>query len=1251
MISQRTIRVLGVLGLLAMPALPARAQITTGTVSGTVKDVQGGVIPGATVVLVSENKGTKSTPQVTNSTGDYVFPNVAADTYTVEISMQGFKTLARKNVQVSGGDRVSVPSVVLQVGGAAETVNVQAESPMIQAQSGERSYAVATEQIEHLPINHTNFTSVVSLTPGVVGGGASAGATRLGGAGQNNIMMDGVSAMDTGNNGQMLSMNVESIAEVKVLTQGYQAEYGRSSGLQITAVTKSGTNKFRGSAYDQQGNSSWNTNSWVNARNGDPKVIAKAKTLGYSIGGPVGKPGGSNKLFFFYSHEYRPATTPINGGAPIRLRVPTAEERQGIFTNSLNNNGAPIPQLLDPVTRQPFPNNVIPAGSFYALGQAILNRYPMPNVPQATGTNYNYQVNPPPSVENLTQQPAVKLDYQTSPKLRFSGKYSGQRARRITAPGIIPGFSDVYTPYPFITNYGATVNYVVNSTTFIEGTYGFIRNQLSGGNEGGLLTNDLSNRLDAGGGIANFPLLYPSAGKVDPSYYAYSVMQAVNPVFWDGTNINLPPIFGWGSLIGAPPPNQRFPGFLNINRTQDIAASLTKLAGHHTIKVGFYNNHSYKAQNTGAGGVANLSFQGFVDFGNSANNGLDTGFGYANALTGVFTQYLQQSQLIEGSMLYNNTEGYIQDNWKMNSRLTLDLGLRLTHQQPQYDQFQQMSNFFPDQWKSSAAPLLYVPGCTGGASTCSGNALNAVDPRTGQIVTAPGAANTQALIGTPVPGTGNAASNGIIQAGNGISKYSYTWPAVVYGPRFGYAYDLSGTQKYVLRGGGGWFYDRPDGNTVFSIPGNPPISTAQDLRSGQLANVGSGSGLSPQPVPILNIFQYDAKIPTSVQWNSEIQVSLPWASALTVAYVGNHGYNRLGAFQGGQTVNLNAVDFGAAYLPANQDTTKAASAVPGANALTTNLLRPYRGLGIIAQQATEFHDTYHSMQFTLNRRYRDGFAFGVNYTRGISFTGNTGLQLRLQHAADGTVTVRSDQSQYEALNQNLDLRPNIIKANGLYDLPKLPNSTSGGMKALGYVLNDWQVSGVLTMGSNPAYDLSYNYQSSGGAPGSGTTNQVLTGSPDYAARILYTGDPGSGCSGDQYKQFNAAAVTGPGYNSLGLESGRNILRGCMDKTVDMALAKNIKLPANKTLQFRMDVFNLFNSYVINARNSTINFTSPTNLTVLNSQTLADGSVDPARLTPRTAGFGAATGAQSRGAEAGLGNNYNRVVMLQIRFQF
>jgi len=205
----------------------ALAQITTGTVSGNVKDAQGGVIPGATVVLISETRGTKSAPAVTNESGDYVFPNVTPDTYAVEITLEGFKTVRRGGIAVSGADRVGIPPLTLEPGAIAETITVVGQSPLIQTQSGERSVAITSNQIENLPITRSNFTSLTVFAPGVVSGGASAGGTRLGGAGQNNIMMDGISAMDTGNNGQMLGMNVDSIGEVKILTQGYQAEYGR----------------------------------------------------------------------------------------------------------------------------------------------------------------------------------------------------------------------------------------------------------------------------------------------------------------------------------------------------------------------------------------------------------------------------------------------------------------------------------------------------------------------------------------------------------------------------------------------------------------------------------------------------------------------------------------------------------------------------------------------------------------------------------------------------------------------------------------------------------------------------------------------------------------------------------------------------------------------------------------------------------------------------------------------------------------
>jgi hypothetical protein len=289
-------------------------------------------------------------------------------------------------------------------------------------------------------------------------------------------------------------------------------------------------------------------------------------------------------------------------------------------------------------------------------------------------------------------------------------------------------------------------------------------------------------------------------------------------------------------------------------------------------------------------------------------------------------------------------------------------------------------------------------------------------------------------------------------------------------------------------------------------------------------------------------------------------------------------------------------------------------------------------LSNINQNTTDFWDLYHSLQISLNRRFRNGFSFGANYTWGISFTGNTGLQQRLQHAADGTFSLRADQAAYEELNKYLDRRPHYLKANAVWDLPKV-HANGGLARAMGHVINDWQIAGVLTAGSGATYDLSYSYRDNGG-------NVNLTGSPDYGARIVYIGDPGSGCADNQYAQFNTAAVTGPTYGSFGLESARNILRGCPDKTVDLSLMREIRVGGARSLEVRLDVFNAFNTVVINDRERNVIYRSPTDLTIVNSQYLPDGTLDPARLTPRTAGFGAATGAQPL-----------RSTQLQIRFAF
>src|SRR5688572_25250062 len=374
-----------ILILTGVRVIPAAAQVTT-TVLGTVKDAQGGVLPGATVVLISETRGTRIAPVVTNASGDFVLPNVPPDTYTLQVEMPSFRTLQQRGLQIGADPRVVVGTLTLEVGGQSEVVNVTAGASLIQAASGERSFRIDATAVEALPIVNRNFTSLAALAPGV--DGTAAGVTRVGGGGDSNIIMDGVSTSSPGNNATMLRLNTESLAEVRVLTAGYQAEFGRAAGVQITSITKSGTNRFHGSLYDVERDSDWNSNSRTNILNGDPKTVLKERDFGFSIGGPIGRPGGTNKLFFFYAHEIQPRTA---GNDVVRYRMPTALERAGDFSQSTDNNGNPYPFIKNPnLPGACSPTNQsgcyadggvvgrIPVSERYGPGMALLNMFPLP---------------------------------------------------------------------------------------------------------------------------------------------------------------------------------------------------------------------------------------------------------------------------------------------------------------------------------------------------------------------------------------------------------------------------------------------------------------------------------------------------------------------------------------------------------------------------------------------------------------------------------------------------------------------------------------------------------------------------------------------------------------------------------------------------------------------------------------------------------------------------------------------------------
>jgi Carboxypeptidase regulatory-like domain len=1226
--------VLGCGALFVQPPL-ALGQGITGTILGTVKDTQGGVIPGATVTIISETQKTVSAPVVTNESGDFVVPNVTADTYTVQVEMPSFRSLRREHVEVNPGARVGLGMLTIEVGGTSEMVIVTGESPIVQTASGERSFTVATEAVANLPLANRSYDALLALAPGVNSQpGNLTPATRLGGGGDGNFMLDGSTSMDPGVNRPASRVSVEAIAEVRVVTSGYQAEYGRSSGLQINAITKSGTNQFRGSLYDVERKSKWNANSRTNILNSDPKAFQDERDWGFAIGGPVGKPGGTNNLFFYFNLEYNPRNF---GNTVTRYRMPTALERQGDFSQSTDNLGNPFPYIKDPLL--PGACNAtntsgciaaggvlgrIPQSRLYGPGMAILKWWPLPNLQNVPpGQAYNFEVTDP-SINLRGYQPIVRVDYQPFTRLRASFKYLEYQQPSDAVPGILSGFNDskeddygIYVP-------AGTVNWTINATTFVEAAVGanFHHQEgcsITGGSpnfcRNGLPVNSAANRFNAGFGA--IPYLFPNATVLEPGTFSHDVVSRSGSPIWDGTRVTGAPSFAFGNRVANAPPNFQgpFSNFILDTRVYNLNTSLTKVTGRHTVKTGYYYFHSYQRRGQGA-------ILGSINFQNDTNNPLDAGFGFANAALGIFSSYSQLSRWGEGAYTAINNEAYVQDNWKLKDNLTLDYGVRFVHQVPQYDGYGKSSNFLPDRWRASQAPVLYIAGCANGVSPCTGANRQAMNPITGQFL----GANSAAAIGTLVPNTGNS-TNGVFADGQGIADTNYEYPKLAIAPRAGAAWDIGNKQRFVVRGSAGLFFDRPPAQNVYNTVNNPPFSRNVTVRYGQLQDLSS-AGLTTEAPPALVVWQYDEPLPASAQWNSGVQLALPSSMMLDVAYTGQHSYGFPTA------VNINAIDFGTAFRTDTQDRTQT-SAVPGAASIASlnpDLARYFLGYGTISQQQSIQWRTYHSLQVSLNRRLIRGLAFGFADTIGLY--DHQQAAIRLQHDADGTIRVRDDQEQANDLLGNNRPQTHILRANFIWQLPAV--SGGPGVKGvLRHLANDWSVSGIWSGATGASYIVTPQYTSNG-------ANVNLTGSPDYAPRVRVAGDPGGGCSSDPLRQLNAAAFAGPLPGSLGLESGNDYLSGCFISQLDLAVARTIRLGrGSSSVQLRLDIFNLFNQAAVTTRNSTVQFASPsTPTTATNLPFDANGNVVDARARPRGAGFGVATGYQDP-----------RTVQMQLRISF
>jgi hypothetical protein len=743
-------------------------------------------------------------------------------------------------------------------------------------------------------------------------------------------------------------------------------------------VTKSGTSVFHGSGYWYHRNEGLNANTFLNNVRGLSKPLFRYNDPGYTIGGPVYIPHVlnrfRNKMFFFFSQEWQRQLSP---NTPRNVLVPTALERKGDFSQSVNNNAQKLTFINDPLTGQPFPGMVVPQNRIYSQGQALLNLFPLPNVTQASNFNYTSQFpGQAPRRETL-----LRMDYNLTDRLRLFGHFIDNQQPTV-APygsfvlGLTVPITQISNPIPG-RSVAAGATWTINPTMTNEFNWGFTHNSI--------LIDEAGSVLKSTSGV-NLPVLYPSA--VQENY--------IPNVSFNGTRISASPNLGTGN---AP--------FINYNTTIDISDNLTKLWGKHTVKGGIYMQRSRKDQTSFA------NFNGSYNFGDNPANPYDSGFGISNALLGVYNTFNQAANHINGQYRYWNIEEFLEDTWKVTPRVTLDYGMRAAWYQPQYDSSLQASTFVPSLWQASKAPRLYTP---------------AINPATNQRSAYDSVTNTYLPsfdIGLEVPNSGDP-FNGICQSTNCPNgKYLMQNRGLQWGPRFGVAWDITGRQNIVFRAGSGIYYDRIQGNRTFDMVTNPPEAVAPTLNQNLIASINPNNVLLGPS----NLAAVDptGKVPTTFQYQASLQFRLPKNTSLDVAYVGSQGRH----LQDNRNINYNA--FGQCFLPQNQDTTLAPTSLLGNNCLSANFLKPYRGYGNITIYQSEATSNYNALQVQIQRRAAKGLFIGAAYTW------SKALATAQSGGTNDNSSVRPDQYQRAAFYAPASFdRRQVFAVNYVYNTPKLP---------------------------------------------------------------------------------------------------------------------------------------------------------------------------------------------------------------------
>jgi Carboxypeptidase regulatory-like domain/TonB dependent receptor len=1100
------------------------------TIIGTVTDSSGAALPNVAVAITGVETGTVRS-STTNDTGQYVAPGLPIGRYNVSAKAAGFSAAETNDVVLNVGDRIRV-DFALKVGRIQEQVTVEANAVEVQTDSGVQSTVITGAQVANLGANGRSIYSLFSLAPGassvqgdLVIPTAVSGDSNVSINGQrpghNLQLLDGGENLDRGGSSASVMPSMDAIAEFANMTSNYDAEYGLSSAAMITTAIKSGTKQFHAEAW-------WNgRNNALDARNyfnpaPNPVAVLRFNVYGFNAGGqvPLWK---EHPTFFFYNMEWRSIiqggltnqTVPLASeypdaggtgtGAVIPTTLPNGKPNIITVPSNVVNLGANCPGGVPPagvVAGLPFPNNTIPDCMIDPNASALLTAgiFPLPT----SGAQFIGGNNSPTTV----REEIARIDHQFTSKFSVFGHWVSEQTSQTYGTtqwsgDNVPTASDVFgNP-----SYSAVIHttYVISPTLLNEAAFNYNGNRIA---------------------------MTPKGIYAAPSDFTFNR-------FFTGPNADhrIPSI----DLTGTTGTNytMNYIPWTNAANDYQLRDDVSWTRGAHQFKFGFSWALYKKVQDYFANTQGNFQFSGSY----TASAGTPKGNDFADYLLGYASQY--EEDAVQSAGHWNNVSYalYAQDNWRVNHRLTLNLGLRWDIAPHTYEANQQSANFYPGLYNRANAATFEndgsgnICGPTSGPTLCPGG----VSPG---LITSP----NPILTGLEFYG------NGIGIGGiGGIPKGLVNTPNKNFGPRIGFAYDLTGQGKTVVRGGFGIMFDRIQGNDMYNGATNTPFDASPTVHNVALSNPGfnlltgntiSAADLPVLPVGITGIDPGNAKLPTSYQFSLGVQQSLLRSTVFSASYVGT------------QARHLN--DYRAVNLPAIAD-------LPGLVAsngagLNTDPTLTYPGFGGVRLSEDEANSHYNALQLevrsNLSRKLQ--LQVGYTYSRATDATTSNGSGGDLNNVTNPYLSWRYD------VGPSLFDRTNILFANFVYQIPLFDNSSSRLLRA---TAGGWSIAGIITAESGAPINL--------GVSGENVSSVLAnTGNRPQVAGSISTPHTAA-------EWFNPAAFAAPAcavgpdcWGNLGFDA----IRGPGRDDWNLSLFKNFVISESRgsRVEFRADAFNTWN---------------------------------------------------------------------------